>query len=415
MFRLSSILLISMVSVFFAGEISVAQDATPQVPAHFQKYVHAKLGFSILYPSNIAWQLDSLGNGISLETPERDFKCGVDVATLPPEQNLEGFYQDLMLKVLPAIFDSSEITSAKITANIQTTDVMLDGVKGKCVFLKAIEIPISRELTAKLGLPMRYNVYYKVSAKLYLVVKQGKGFMLGGLGPAESFGKYENGLDIMVQSFQLEKPDIKQLQAERELSRTPAANEAATIASLRSMAASQGQFQGNVIVDQDEDGEGEFGFLQELAGTALPRGKTSPVYPPFLAKSFGVTRNGVVTKNGYHFYIYLPGKDGAMGERDGNAPTDRGSANLQEKYWVCYAWPVEYQKTGTQVFAVNQGGTVIAATNTDGKYSGLTKKPLWNAAFVKNPTEAQFFQFTIELGLQPNKSGDGLSWISTKD
>ena len=102
-----------------------------------------------------------------------------------------------------------------------------------------------------------------------------------------------------------------------------AANENAAIATLRSIAAAQQQFQSSSAIDTDGDGGGEFGFFAELAGAVPMRifdgvGPAAGVLgdeldPPFLASTFGNVQpeagggvNSVVERQGYLFKIYLP-------------------------------------------------------------------------------------------------------------
>src|SRR5690242_1762616 len=58
------------------------------------------------------------------------------------------------------------------------------------------------------------------------------------------------------------------------------ANEAAAIATLRSVSSAQAQVQSSGAIDSDGDGSGEYGFFGELAGTAFIRDLDSTVVPP---------------------------------------------------------------------------------------------------------------------------------------
>src|SRR3972149_6885959 len=72
------------------------------------------------------------------------------------------------------------------------------------------------------------------------------------------------------------------------------ANESGAIAGLRSLVANQAQFQGVAVVDQNNNGSGEYGLFCELAGMTLPRQDTAGNQPArrsageFSAAVFGV-------------------------------------------------------------------------------------------------------------------------------
>lgn len=186
------------------------------------------------------------------------------------------------------------------------------------------------------------------------------------------------------------------------------ANENAAIATLRSIAAGQQQFQSSVAIDTDADGGGEFGFFGELAGSdamrvydvatdsaALGVAPDDLLDPPFLATVFGNLvsdgTDGVVERQGYYFKIYLPGptaagitpglgEDPAGGAKTGDMGAAWGSANC-EIYWCAYAWPVTAEKSGNRAFFINQEGDIIQYHNRDGAYDGLAAAPAFGAAY----------------------------------
>jgi type IV pilus assembly protein PilA len=186
------------------------------------------------------------------------------------------------------------------------------------------------------------------------------------------------------------------------------ANENASIATLRSIAAAQQQFQASCAVDTDADGGGEFAFFAELAGsvpmriydgaTGLPALGAAPddqLDPPYLATAFGnivadAAAEGVIERQGYYFKIFLPGptvggitaglpEAGAGGGRAADMGAAWGSANC-EIYWSAYAWPVDAEKTGNRVFYINQEGDIIQFDNRDQTYEGLALTPLFGAS-----------------------------------
>ena len=146
------------------------------------------------------------------------------------------------------------------------------------------------------------------------------------------------------------------------------ANETSTVGTLRSLASSQAEFQARQIVDQDADGLGEYGFLQELAGSVIPRGGVAPLDPPSISQALGnVDVLGLATKSGYVLIMFLPGGAGAAiqeppggGAFPGPVPLD---ANLQETRWACYGIPATVRNTGNRAFVINQQAEVYATTN----------------------------------------------------
>ncbi len=143
------------------------------------------------------------------------------------------------------------------------------------------------------------------------------------------------------------------------------ANETATIATLRNILSAQAQFQATARADVDKDGVGEFGFFGELSGGVGVRGGAN-MNPPVLSGAFRAVNHGTVTRNGYHYRIYLPGKN-AQGLVEPAKP-DVIDAQRAETSFCVYAWPVEHGKTGTRTFFVNVQGDILA---TDAKkYSG---------------------------------------------
>jgi len=198
------------------------------------------------------------------------------------------------------------------------------------------------------------------------------------------------------------------------LSARIAANENAAIATLRSIAAAQQQFQSSSAIDTDADGGGEFGFFGELSGgcpmriyddatglAALGAAPDDILDPPFLATAFGnivddPNGDGVIERQGYYYKLFLPGplnggvipalseSDSATdgGAKGGDMGANWGSDNC-EVLWSCYAWPVQSGKTGNRAFFINQEGDVIGYDNRDGEYDGIAAAadvPVFDAA-----------------------------------
>jgi len=216
------------------------------------------------------------------------------------------------------------------------------------------------------------------------------------------------------------------------------ANENAAIATLRSIAAAQQQFQSSCAIDTDADGGGEFGFFGELSGsvpmrvfdsgTGLPALGNAPddlLDPPFLATAFGGVLadgngEGIVERQGYYFKIYLPGptvgaatpglpEAPAGGARAADMGANWGSANC-EILWCAYAWPVDAEKTGNRVFFINQEGDLAQFDNRAVIYEGLNSVPTFSAAYsnaIPNSMETD-----IGLSVMGFTTNDGQVWTA---
>jgi len=195
-------------------------------------------------------------------------------------------------------------------------------------------------------------------------------------------------------------------------------NEAAALATLRSIASAQAQFQSGARVDTDEDGTGEFGYFGELSGGTGLRDAfgglgVNALSAPMLAAAFQGVNNRAVERGGYHFQIYLPDIDGVGvpealngGAEVGNFPDNDNSENA----WCCYAWPVRRGITGTRVFFVNQGGDLAQSNNNGANqgYSGISAAPEPDAAFV-NPSTNNSILGVVAIG---TTGADGGRWVA---
>ena len=183
------------------------------------------------------------------------------------------------------------------------------------------------------------------------------------------------------------------------------ANENASIATLRSIAAAQQQLQASAAIDTDADGGGEHGYFGELAGADPIRiFGTPPVIgaagdtldPTYLPVAFGnvITdgANGVVERQGYYYKMFLPDASGtapigsqAEAATGGNGGALPGPSNA-EIMWCCYCWPVQATKTGNRAFFINQAGDILGtqnrSTQAGGSYDGFVRTPNFDAAFT---------------------------------
>ena len=182
------------------------------------------------------------------------------------------------------------------------------------------------------------------------------------------------------------------------------ANENAAVATLRSIAAAQQQFQASSAIDTDGDGGGEYGFFGEIAG-AMPMRIFNGVGPalgvvgdeldpPFLASAFGnvvaAGADGVVERQGYIFKIHLPALTAALGTPGFGEDILGGTKALDiaawasancEIMWCAYAWPVDAEKTGNRTFFINQEGDLAGYDNRDQDYEGTVAGPAFGAAY----------------------------------
>jgi len=198
------------------------------------------------------------------------------------------------------------------------------------------------------------------------------------------------------------------------------ANEATAVATLRTIATAQAQFQASVRVDTDEDGVGEFGYFGEISGATTVRdrfgGVAGPaITTPILAATFRSVENRVVNRGGYLFGMFLPDAAGvgvpeavSGGADPGNLP-DRDHA---ETSWCCYAWPTTDGVTGTRVFFVNQNGDIVQSKNDGANqaYSGAGAGPEPDAAFV-SPAMDDSILGTVAVG---TTGADGGRWVRIK-
>jgi prepilin-type N-terminal cleavage/methylation domain-containing protein len=170
------------------------------------------------------------------------------------------------------------------------------------------------------------------------------------------------------------------------------ANESAAIATLKNISSSQSQCQASGVIDDNNNGAGEFGFFAELSGATQIRANgglaaTERISPPVLSAAFGNVAASVVTRSGYIFQMYLPGPgDTFVAEQatGGAAGGDIDPAQ-SEVMWCCYAWPSSYGNSGKRCFFVNQSGDVLACRNNSAttQYSGTGTAPASTAAFVR--------------------------------
>jgi len=149
------------------------------------------------------------------------------------------------------------------------------------------------------------------------------------------------------------------------------ANESAAIATLNNLHTAQEQWRRSGVIDQDGDGEGEYGYLRELAGDA----PSLDVIAPLMSPAFRVVSDGCVRRSGYVFQIFLPGAENAWlpeaptgGRVVGTVDADRA-----ERAWLAYAWPQEQANApekAQRTFVVFADGLVLATDGRQVPYGG---------------------------------------------
>ncbi len=167
------------------------------------------------------------------------------------------------------------------------------------------------------------------------------------------------------------------------------ANESAAIATLKNIASAQAQCQASGVIDVDGDGAGEYGYFAELSGAITLRGSDKRMAPPVLSHAFShlqsepQPRHGIVVRSGYCFQLWLPDSAGqALPEAvDGGASAMAPNADMSERLFCAYAWPVDFGKSGSRCFFISQSGDVLGATNEQTRYSGPLAGPRATAAY----------------------------------
>ncbi|MGE0142650.1 MAG: DUF2950 family protein [Planctomycetota bacterium] len=183
------------------------------------------------------------------------------------------------------------------------------------------------------------------------------------------------------------------------------ANEAATAATMRTLATAQFRFRGMAFVDANNNGVFEFGTLPELAGTAMVRGLTETVQPPLISSSMGhVDTNGIAARQGYFYRLFLPDAAGVGLPAVGGALAGV-DARSAESSWALLAWPSSYGRTGRAAFFVNQQGEILKTVTA--RYSGHDSIPTPGAALT-GVAPNQIVGGSLAAGVTGN---DGNLWL----
>ena len=174
--------------------------------------------------------------------------------------------------------------------------------------------------------------------------------------------------------------------------------EAAALESLRRLGTAQIRAQTEVRIDVDNDGNGEFGYIAELSGEVLPRGRERRKrdQKPLLTSEWDIDK-GRAAHQGYVFRVWLPDRDllpVAEGEGGGEGERPAGP-KTSSVMWLAYAWPLENEVTGRRAFCINQDGVIFATDNLFQRYSGDKRTPKAVRSFR---TQHRDVQLEVEAG-----------------
>lgn len=122
---------------------------------------------------------------------------------------------------------------------------------------------------------------------------------------------------------------------------------------LRTLMTSQAQFQANCVIDEDQDGTGEYGLLSDLGGAPLRNGRP-PCSPTYITSIFARPgSNGFFAKSGFYYRSYVP-----------NDP------DLAERCFVILAWPIRRGSTGWNTYLLTAGDEIRVWIGGDKTFSG---------------------------------------------
>ena len=151
------------------------------------------------------------------------------------------------------------------------------------------------------------------------------------------------------------------------------ANENTASSSMKSgLHPGQVQFQSGAYNDQDQDNRGEYGWFNQLSGTAAPygdgtgtsnlpagelaliTGEYDSTGVPATRATFDHTANGIA---GYGFSLAVNIENGMD---PAGTPADQEAVNEAEKYFGIVAYPDTFGDTGRRVFGMTQTGVVYS-------------------------------------------------------
>ena len=124
-------------------------------------------------------------------------------------------------------------------------------------------------------------------------------------------------------------------------------NEVQAIASLRTLQIAEEQFRASIVIDQDTDGVGEYGTLQQLGGSAACPPTGHRVDPPFIDPELAQGE-----KQGYAFHLFV-GSAACC-----SISCTFHATNASEISYFAYAVGTVYGVTGRRAFVVDASGVI---------------------------------------------------------
>jgi hypothetical protein len=204
----------------------------------------------------------------------------------------------------------------------------------------------------------------ELGPSLSWTVADSRGIMTVTRSPTGGFGSL-GGLGGLMTMAAIAVPNLRQARVE--------GNEAAAVSTLRAIFTAEQTFRANALRDEDNDGEGEFGFLAELLGQPRPGEKRARAATPLVSGTFQREGKDFV-RGGYRFRVYLPAEDGSpIGEHEKPARLQRVDGDLAETVVVVVAWPVSKGMSGHRAFYLDGEGRLLACV--DGPYAGDEAPP----------------------------------------
>ncbi len=151
------------------------------------------------------------------------------------------------------------------------------------------------------------------------------------------------------------------------------ANQSAAISTMRSLHVAQETYRAAVTRDTDRDGEGEYGFINDLLGKGRPgEGRVAGARKLLSANFRREGRNYV--RQGYYFRVYLPADDGSpIGGHESSRRIRQVDGDLAESVMVVVAWPVNSGRSGGASFAMDAAGELYQCES--GPYGGDNAPP----------------------------------------
>ena len=178
-------------------------------------------------------------------------------------------------------------------------------------------------------------------------------------------------------------------------------NQTAAVSTLRALHVAQQTYRASTVRDSDRDGDGEFGFLDDLMGRGRRgegrvTGARKLLSLQFERKSAGYTRQG------YYFRVYLPADDGSpIGGHEHAGRLGQVDGDLAETAVVAMAWPVSAGRTGNAAFVLDAFGNIYQCE--DGKYGGKSAPP----ADILHQQEDNLASMPLRRG---QRTRDGFRW-----